>query len=148
MKKYSISEIEKTPLGGRVQPFVNFLKENDLKTVEVGKYPLENGVLVNVMEITTKTEEKWEAHKKFLDIQIIISGKEKMGYGDVSAMNETVAYNPDKDVFFVDGAGGSYIDVFEGEFVIFDVTDAHAPGLALDGEASQVKKAVVKIPVL
>jgi len=147
MKKYNISEIEKTPLGDRVQPFVNFLKEHDLKTVETGKYPLENGVLVNVMEITTKTEEKWEVHKKFLDIQIIISGKEKMGYGDVSSMNETVAYNPDKDVFYVDGKGGSYIEVSEGEFVIFDVTDAHAPGLSVDGSPTQVKKAVVKIPV-
>ncbi len=147
MQKYKISEIENTPLGSRVAPFVDFLKENDLGTVPTGKYPLSGGVSVAVMEIVTKTEEKWEAHKNFIDIQIIISGEERMGFGNVSKMPETVSYNPQKDVFFVDGKGGSYINVSAGEFVIFGVEDAHAPGLAVGENPVAVKKAVVKIPV-
>jgi len=146
VKKHSISEIEKTPLGEKVAPFVAFLKENDIQSLEKGKYDLSGGCKLSIAEITTKTEEKWEAHKEFIDIQYVLTGDEKMGFGNVADMNETVPYNSEKDVLFYDGKNGEYITVSSGEFVIFGVEDAHAPGLAVN-EPSFVKKAIVKIPV-
>ena len=51
---------------------------NKAEGAAVGKYDLENGAYVSVQEYTTKarSEAKYEAHKKFIDIQMILSGKE------------------------------------------------------------------------
>ncbi len=51
---------------------------NKADVAAVGKYELEGGAYVSVQEYTTKarSEAKYEAHKKFIDIQLILSGRE------------------------------------------------------------------------
>ena len=58
--------------------FVNNALQNG---VENGKYPLEGGAYAVVSEYVTKAIEdaKFEAHKKFIDVQLILSGKEIIG---------------------------------------------------------------------
>ena len=128
----------------------DFLNNTDLKTIEDGSYEISGKeIYANVQSISTKPieEKKWEVHRKYIDIQLVISGEEKMGYGILDDFNEiTVPYSDEKDVEFLDGKEFSFVDVKEGNFVIFYPQDVHAPMLAVE-KPMNIKKVIVKIAV-
>ena len=101
----------------------DFLKNTDLKNIEDGSYEiLGKEIYANVQSLTTKPieEKKWEVHRKYIDIQYVISGEEKMGYGILEDFKEIAqAYDNEKDVEFLNGEKFNFADVQEGDFVIF-----------------------------
>ena len=110
-------------LGEGFKKGFEFLKNTDMKNLENGKYQIEgDDIFVSVQDYTTKPQEqgKFEAHKKYADIQFII-----------------------KDIIFLEG-DGDFVNAKEGDFVIFMPEDAHMPCIA-QNEPSYVKKAVVKV---
>jgi len=126
----------------------DFLTSKDLKNMEVGRYEIDGeNVFVLIQEYEPKEEKdgKCEAHKKYADIQFIISGIEKMGYAPVEGMEIIDPYNEVKDRYFVKWAGdfNTYTD---GMFAIFFPQDAHMPGIKVE-QNSKVKKAVVKVKI-
>ena len=125
-----------------------FLANTDLKNIEDGSYEIDGkAIYANVQSLKTKLVEdkKWEVHRKYIDIQYIISGKEKMGYGILEDFNEiTQKYDTEKDVEFLNGDKFNFVDVQEGDFVIFYPNDVHAPMLSVN-EPINVKKVIVKI---
>ena len=79
-----------------------FLQENDFSKMEPGRYEIDgSNVYAMVQQYDTKLIEncRWEAHRKYIDIQYIVSGKEKMGYSNIKNMKE-IEYKEEKD--FVD----------------------------------------------
>ena len=128
----------------------DFLNKTNLKTIEDGSYEiLGKEIFANVQSLSTKPieEKKWEVHRKYIDIQLVISGKEKMGYGILDDFSEiTVPYSDEKDVEFLDGKEFNFVDVKEGNFVIFYPQDVHAPMLAVE-KPMNIKKVIVKIAV-
>lgn len=133
---------------GRYAKAVDWLKSQDLKNLENGKYEIDGKmVYANVMSYTTVAweEAKFEAHENYTDIQYIIEGKETMTYAPKDALKENVPYNPEKDVVFYDNSNpGVPVVVGAGEFMIFNPWDGHKPKAAA-GEPGTVKKVVVKI---
>ena len=125
---------------------LRLLKTADFSTVPDGKYYLEeDGVFYMVQSYETKEKNDTpEAHRKYIDIQYIVSGKEAIGYGNLSNMTEVKA-NPEGDIWFYHGPL-SYITLERGCFGIFFPQDAHAPGVAVGG-CAPTKKVVVKVPV-
>ncbi len=75
-----------------------FFAAHTLENVEVGKYPLSDGCKVAVSEYDTKATPKYEAHKLFIDVQLLASGKEEMRYAPLAAGKEQAPYNAEKDV--------------------------------------------------
>ena len=56
-----------------------FFKTHDLKTLEVGSHKLGYGNCINVFEYETKDAKGvFEWHKKYIDIHVVLSGKEKV----------------------------------------------------------------------
>ena len=88
---------------------------------------------------------KWESHNKFVDIQVMIEGEEKMGFAPLETMKVTEQYNEDKDVQILEGTG-DYVTARPGSFTMFFPHDAHQPGIAI-GQACKVKKVVLKVKV-
>ena len=134
-------------LSPRFQRAFAYLRETDLVGLEVGKYELEGSQLfVAVQEYTTRLENqgKWEAHQRYIDIQYIVQGTEKIGYAPLSQV-QLGEYNEAKD-FQALMAEGDYLTLRAGDFAVFFPEDAHKPNMAI-GEPIQVKKAVVKIAV-
>lgn len=135
-------------LGENFEKAFKFLKESNLEEIECGKYEIDdNKVFAMVMEYNTKSAEEsvWEAHKKFIDVQYIIKGKEKMGYVPLEKVEITEEYNAEKDVMF-GKADGDFVTIEEGCFAIFMPKDGHMPSTNAD-EVTNMKKAVVKIAV-
>jgi len=126
-----------------------FIKETDFSGIPVGKYTLDDSIYYMVQEYTPKPLEqiRWEAHRVYYDLQYVLSGSEAMGIGSTQDMDVTIAYNPEKDVLFLDGKGGTLRPYHSGGYEIFAPTDAHAPGMQLDDGTATVRKLVFKIPV-
>jgi len=89
---------------------------------------------------------RFEAHRAYADIQVIVSGKEQLGWAFIQSLEPTDEYNPAKDV--IHGTVSSDVAVFvplaAGQAMVFYPSDAHAPGLSF-GDQSPIKKIVVKV---
>ncbi|MCJ7548531.1 MAG: YhcH/YjgK/YiaL family protein [Anaerolineae bacterium] len=89
---------------------------------------------------------RFEAHRAYTDIQVIVSGKEKLGWAPIQSLEPSDEYNPTKDV--IHGTVSSDVAVFvplaAGQAMVFYPSDAHAPGLSF-GRQSPIKKIVVKV---
>jgi YhcH/YjgK/YiaL family protein len=127
-----------------------FLKESDLKSLELKRYDIDgNNLYAPVSEYLTKNEEdaRYEAHQKYIDIQYVVSGKELIGIAPMSLKKEVlVPYDNTKDIEFLTVTRGVNYTAAPDRFFIFFPEDAHCPGLKA-GENSQVKKVVVKVKV-
>lgn len=137
-------------LGEKFKKAFEFLVNTDLKKIEDGKYEIDGDeIFANVQSLTTKNKDdkKWEVHRKYIDIQYVITNKECMGYGILEDFKEiTDKYDDEKDVEFLNGEKFNYINVIEGDFVIFYPNDVHAPMLSVK-ENIDIKKVIVKIKI-
>lgn len=131
---------------------LKYLKNTDFSSMENGKYEIKEGkAYAIVQEYDTKYEEQglFEAHKKFIDIQFIVKGEEKVGYGKLEEFEETTPYDDEKDIaFFKPKEEGkvTFVSLKEGEYVILTPQDAHMPSIYIE-EPTHVKKVVLKIIV-
>ncbi len=136
-------------LGERIKKGFDFLLNTDLENLKPDRYEIENDeIFANVQILTTKNKEdkKWEAHRKYLDIQYLIKGRECMGYGLLQNFKTSVEYDDKNDIEFLSGDKFNYINLSKGEFVIFYPDDVHAPVLNVD-ENKEIKKVIVKIKI-
>ena len=123
-----------------------FLKEAMKEKKEVGRYELEGGAFALVQSYDSKSAEncKIEAHKKFIDIQCVLKGKELFGVADLSTQTMYEDKFEEKDVAFYRGEV-DLLTMTDGDFVIVFPEDAHRPQ---QGDGSRVEKVVVKVPML
>ncbi len=115
----------------------------------LGRHPIDGDrVYVNVMEYDTapKPEPVFEAHRKYLDIQCILEGDERMEFAPLADVTETKAYDEAADCALYAGKGAASFAAPAGTIAIFFPEDAHAPSLMADAP-SHVRKAVVKVAV-
>jgi len=125
----------------------SFLTNTDFAALNPGRIDLQGDALyVLIQEYTTKPVEQgvWEAHRSYIDVQYLLSGKERMGFAQIRKM-QLGEYVPERDFQPMTGSGHT-LDMFAGTFVIFFPEDAHMPGLAVESPET-VKKVVVKIRI-
>ncbi|MCD7879053.1 MAG: YhcH/YjgK/YiaL family protein [Candidatus Gastranaerophilales bacterium] len=140
-----LSESDKYILLNKEFKFVfDYIKQNDLKNMECGIHELKGKeIYFNLQEYKTKPIQKLEAHKKYIDIQVVITGEEYMGYTNISNTSIIEEYNEEKDVMFLSGTPDK-IKTDNKSFLIFYPEDAHMPALSIK-EPQNVKKAIFKI---
>lgn len=104
----------------------------------------------NVEEYITKTIEncKPEAHKKYIDIQILLSGVEELDYTCTEGLKISEAYDEVRDIMFFEKTDRvlNRVILEPGNFVLLYPHEAHQPQMAYKNSPSGVKKVVVKIP--
>lgn len=113
-----------------------------------GHVDLPGGLYANVMSGTTKPagEGLFETHEKHLDLQVLISGREVFEVAPLSALKNTIPYDPEKDAAFSEGSYVLRALAEPGTFYLLAPNDAHRACLYTD-EPGPFKKAVVKIPI-
>jgi YhcH/YjgK/YiaL family protein len=128
----------------------HFLQSHDLSKLEPNRYDIEgDNLYAQVSEYLTKNEEdaKYEAHRKYIDIQYVVHGKERIGVAPLSRKHDVLQpYDPAKDVEIMTFDHGVNHNASPETFFIFFPDDAHRPGLE-DGANEQVRKTVVKVKV-
>lgn len=135
-------------LDKKIAAALKFLENNNLSEYKSGRHEIDGDeIFVLVQNYQTKqlSEGKFEAHKKYIDIQFIIEGKEKIGYTHISNLSETTEYDESKDIVFLEG-NGDFVTAEKNMFVIFFPEDAHMPGIETNSQG-YVKKAVIKIKI-
>ena len=128
----------------------NFLKSTDFSKAEMKRYDIDDDKLyATFSEYISKNEEttQFEAHRKYIDIQYVISGKEIMNIAPLKSVNKVlVPYDTIKDIEFVAVSKSIDLKATPQNFFIFFPEDAHRPGLK-DGVNSPVRKVVIKLKV-
>lgn len=130
-----------------------WLKTQDLENIESKKYIIDGERLyANVQEYETKTDAKYEAHKKYIDIQYLIKGRERIGICDLKNCKTCINYDPDADIeFFECMKNEDWINLNQGEFAVLFPSDAHKPSIKpceINGSIKNlVKKVVVKVRI-
>ena len=131
----------------RLEVALDYLRNTDLDKIAPGTYEIEGRkVYVMVQQYETKPREKgrWEAHRKYIDVQFVHQGAELFGYANLGEMKE-IQYDETKDFLSLQGEGrGDFFRVSQGTLVILFPQDAHMPGMAISAP-QPVKKFVVKV---
>ena len=125
-----------------------FFKNNDLIKLEVKRYDIDgDDLFATVSEYMSKNEEttKFEAHRKYIDIQYVISGNEIMNIAPLKTVTDVVTqYDATKDIEFMTTDKVINYTASPSNFFIFFPSDAHRPGLK-SGVNSPVRKIVIKV---
>ena len=116
-----------------------------------GRYDGEDGVyaIVQAYESNAKAPEevRFEAHRAYIDVQIMLSGKETVLVAYEPDCKVDTPYAPDCALYTPDVFPVQNITLSDNTFAVFFPLDAHAPGLAFEGKSEKIAKIVVKIPV-
>ena len=125
-----------------------WLKNTDLKTIKPDRYYIDGEKLfANVQEYATKADAKYEAHRKYIDIQYMIKGEELVGVTNKNNCKTCDEYNSETDLEFMNcSVKEEYLTLDEGTFMVFFPQDAHKPSIN-SGEQSTVKKVIVKVAI-
>ncbi len=128
---------------------MEFLKNNDLAALAVGKYEIDGTdifALVQENQTVPKAEKRAEAHHKYIDIQFMVSGTEVMGFALHNDANQVVEDKlAEKDnIFFKDPTGEMDLVVGAGQYAVFFPKEVHRPGCSY-GVNATIKKVVVKV---
>ena len=127
-----------------------FLK-NMSADVALGRHDIDgDNVYASVMSYDTKDEKDCviEAHRKYIDVQCMISGTEIMEINDISTLKSSVPYDEKIDAeFFVKGEPGERIIMSPGKFAIFFPEDLHKGAIMKGDVPDTVKKVVVKVKI-
>ncbi len=135
-------------LGQGLAKGLAFLAETDFCGREDGRLGIEGSDLYAIlMSYKTRPPEEavWEAHRKYMDIQCVLAGAERIGWANLGELEPDGEYDPDKDAIYLRGVG-SLFAAKAGTFAVFGPQDAHMPGIAL-GPPGLVRKVVVKVRV-
>ena len=126
----------------------DFIKNNDLKQIPLGITHLSDDVYFNMQEYTSRDlgEMILETHRKYIDLQYVISGRELIGSGCLADAKNVTAYDDATDF------AGHKMPIFPfyiadpDYFFVFFPDQPHLPGV-LAGVAMPIRKVVFKVKV-
>lgn len=122
-----------------------FLKQRTLADLPVGRNEINGDQLFCLVAKDmgrSRDEAKLEAHRKYIDIQYIISGTDEMGWIPTANCDSIdTSYDLNNDIEFFKDDPQTWTKVPAGSFAIFYPEDAHAPMVGTE----EIHKVVVKV---
>lgn len=123
------------------------IRETDFFALAPGRYNIAGEDLIAIVELVpgkTKEMARLEAHRRYIDIQLVLQGDEQMGWKPLAdCFNPVSEHSVEKDIRFFHDAPASWVAVPPDHFCIFFPEDAHAP-LVANG---MVRKVIFKVAV-
>lgn len=118
----------------------------DWTAVEPGIHELDGrDICVNVMDVDLKRkpDAKLEVHNEYIDIQVLISGREEsFGWSERRNLRRPLAeFDAGNDIQLFDDEPQTYYTVRPGQFTMLLPEDGHAP---MVGEG-HIRKIIVKV---
>ncbi len=117
--------------------------------IESKRIELSDNCYVNVERYLTKplSDGKFEYHKKYIDIQLLLSGKERIFYSPKVDLSEPLEFDSSKDIgFYKDKISDkNYLTLDGSNFALIYPHEAHAPQISYDDSSGEVVKVVVKL---
>jgi len=129
---------------------LRWLKSEETAQLPAGKYELQGQSLYAIVdEYMTRPQDacRLETHRRYADVQYVVRGSELMGYAPAILLKPEGTYDAERDVQFHRGRA-DFLLLHQGLFAVMLPSDAHMPGVAVDGHPAAVKKIVVKVALL
>lgn len=127
------------------QRALEYIQQHDLNALPTGRHEIDGDNLwVNIADsdLRSADEAKYEAHNKYIDIQIPLSSAESYGVQSRSECRQPIGeFNEADDIIFFADAVTDIVTRQPGEMIVFTPDDAHAP---LIGEGT-IHKAIFKV---
>lgn len=124
-----------------------FLRRHNLAELPLERFVIDGDrVYATAMKGPGKPQEAahLEAHRKYIDIQVVLSGTDEMGWKNKGTCKIPHGdYDPQKEVEFFADTPDAWVAVGPGAFTIFFPEDAHAPMIG----RGELHKIVVKVAV-
>jgi len=133
------------PLSHRIKIAFDYLHQTDLSSLSIGRYEIDGeNIFAMLQQYTSKPRNQgfWEAHRRYMDLQVVIQGAELIGYANIASLSKG-EYDLSKDFIPLFG-DGAFLTLQPGNFALLMPEDAHMPGIAVDSP-SPIKKIVIKI---
>ena len=124
-----------------------FLRQQGLDKLADGRHEIDgDNVYAMVVKGTGKqrSQAKLEVHRKYIDIQYLVSGCDDIGWKTYKLCKNSLGdYNAANDTELFSDMSSAWITICPGDFAVLFPQDAHAPGFG-EGEFHKV---VVKVAV-
>lgn len=129
----------------RLEQAFDFILNNDLATFADGRHDIDGDnifAMVSTPQLKRPEDAPVETHRRYLDIQLVLSGKEAFGWIAAEELQSpTAPFDEAKDICFWNDTPTMQFELHEGQMAIFLPEDGHAPMI---GEG-QIKKCIVKV---
>ena len=130
----------------RFKEVFDYIKSHDLRTMEPQRLELRGeDHFINRIDAPSnpQDEQPIEAHESYIDIQVLLEGRERIGWlPRAKCLSPRAPYDESKDIIFYHDQPTSYVDLLPGDFVILFPEDGHAPFI---GDGSPISKLIVKV---
>lgn len=136
----------------KLEKAFEWLKANDLRAIEDGQTIAVDSprisARVQAYETLAPHKVRFEAHRAYIDIQLVLSGREAIYWAPLARVPEvSVPYDHDKDVILFEEPDVAVALTLEaGDYAVFFPTDAHKPG-CVAAQPGHVRKIVMKVAV-
>ena len=123
-----------------------FLNNPELAELKPGKYNIDSTFVVATIsyaESSDSSKVKWEVHRKYLDLQYLISGSLFYAIAPFNKKDISEPYNNSTDMERVITNSGKYYKAAPGSLFVFFPSDAHRSVKEHAGDI--VKRVVIKI---
>lgn len=138
-----------SPVHPRFAKAFEYLRSTNLASLSAGRQAIDGDdvfALVNLYDTKAVADSKWEAHRKYIDIQYMVSGTERIGVAPLADLEVTKTYD-DKDDYLLLAGKGTMLQMRAGLFAVFYPHDAHMPNVSPAETPVKVRKVVVKVRV-
>lgn len=135
-------------LGKRMATALDYMKTADLSTIDPGKYEIEGSdifALVQDYETKNRLECKLESHRKYIDIQYLLKGREFVGHALLNNQKPVKEYSAEDD-YMLFSEESSFFELKPGMFAIFHPSDLHMPSV-YEKQPEKVRKVVIKVKI-
>ena len=134
---------DETAIRVRIDGAIKYLKNINVLNAVVGRrIDVDNGFYYSIQNYITKPPEecRLESHRKYIDIQIIVSGREIMDVVDIARLTVMEEYNEERDVVYWNVPNKmSRITLSEGDCIVLYPEMAHRGAQKWEGEEQVVK---------
>ncbi len=111
-----------------------------------GRYEFDGGFFLVQKGSTRPIQEgNYEAHRKYIDVQILMEGSEEVAWEDIRKLKTVIPYDPEKDAERLIGDREHVMKITEGMFYAAFPEDAHQP-ISHTSEPQNFTKIVLKLP--
>lgn len=119
---------------------------NAPEAAETGRYEFDGGYFMVQRGVTKPLEEgTFEAHRKYIDVQILLEGSEEIAWADLKDLTTVIEYNPEKDAERLTGSFEHVMKITRGMFYAAFPHDGHKP-VSHTKEQQGFTKIVMKLP--
>lgn len=96
-------------------------------------------------ELKPETERRFELHKKYIDVHILVEGSEEVAWDVLEKLSEDTPFNQEKDIAFYRGTAKHVTCLKPGMFCVFFPGEPHITQMYTE-QAGSYRKVVFKLP--